>query len=69
MNANDYVMNETIMNDLIEQLKGNPKVIQCIDCGEWIEVDSTNNRTCRCIKCQKKYNRIIKTQKQRQYRS
>ena len=25
MNANDYVMNETIMNDLVEQLKGNPK--------------------------------------------
>lgn len=27
MNANDYVMNETIMNDLIEQLKGNPKAL------------------------------------------
>ena len=27
MNANDYVMNETIMNDLIEQLKGNPNAL------------------------------------------
>ena len=27
MNANDYVMNETIMNDLVEQLKGNPKAL------------------------------------------
>ena len=27
MNANDYVMNETIMNDLIEQLKGNQKAL------------------------------------------
>lgn len=27
MNANDYVMNEAIINDLIEQLKGNPKAL------------------------------------------
>ena len=27
MNANDYVMNEIIMNDIIEQLKGNPKAL------------------------------------------
>ena len=27
MNANDYVMNEEIINDLIEQLKGNPKAL------------------------------------------
>ena len=27
MNANDYVMNETIMNDLVEQLKGNSKAL------------------------------------------
>ena len=30
MNANDYVMNETIMNDLVEQLKGNPKALDII---------------------------------------
>ena len=27
MNANDYVMNEEIINDLIKQLKGNPKAL------------------------------------------
>lgn len=44
------------------------KFIQCVDCGEWIEIELTNNRTCRCKSCQKKYNRKIKTEKQRTYR-
>ena len=26
-NSTNYIMNETIMNDLIEQLKGNPKAL------------------------------------------
>ena len=26
-NTTNYIMNETIMNDLIEQLKGNPKAL------------------------------------------
>ena len=26
-NSTHYIMNETIMNDLIEQLKGNPKAL------------------------------------------
>ena len=44
------------------------KFIQCVDCGEWVEVEFTNNRTCRCKSCQKKYIRKIKTEKQRAYR-
>lgn len=31
----------------------NTKFIQCVDCGEWIEVDVLNKRTCRCNKCQR----------------
>ena len=45
------------------------KIIQCIDCGEWFEVDVGNNRTCRCDDCQKIHDREyqrIKKQKQRQ---
>ena len=32
------------------------KYIQCIDCGEWIEVDIQSKST-RCYKSQKKYKR------------
>ena len=28
------------------------KMIQCIDCGEWIEVDIKDSKTCRCKQCQ-----------------
>lgn len=59
---------------VVENLKRNypihkTKVIQCIDCGEWIEIDSTNNRTHRCEHCQSIFNRKNKTIKQKLYRS
>lgn len=43
------------------------KLIQCIDCDKWIEVDVKNRRTCRCEKCQMLHNRIYeKNKKQKQ---
>ena len=33
------------------------KMIQCIDCGEWIEIDANNSKTCRCEKCTKLHRR------------
>ena len=41
---------------IVENLKRNypihkTKLIQCIDCGEWFEVDSLNSKTHRCDKC------------------
>lgn len=33
----------------------NTKVIQCIDCGEWFEVDSRNMKKIRCDSCQREY--------------
>ena len=49
---------------IVENLKNNtkykePKVIQCIDCGEWIEVDKNNVKTCRCPKCNIEHNREL----------
>jgi hypothetical protein len=29
------------------------KVIQCIDCGEWLEIPTKNNTVCRCLECTK----------------
>ena len=34
-------------------LKPDTKSIQCIDCGEWVEVNTKNNRACRCNDCQR----------------
>lgn len=47
---------------IVENLKKNvtvkkTKFIQCVDCGEWIEVDKNNVKTCRCEQCTKYYRR------------
>lgn len=60
--------------NILENLKTNiaaenkTKVIQCITCGEWFEVDISNKRSCRCEYCQKLLRRETKAKKQREYR-
>lgn len=60
-----YIVNNLEKNVGVKKTK----VIQCIDCCEWIEIDYTNNRTHRCKKCQEIYNRKNKTTKQQEYRN
>ena len=43
---------EYIVENLKKHFKPNTKTIQCIDCGEWFEVDRGNKRTIRCEECQ-----------------
>ena len=37
-----------ILANLEKRLKLQTKVIQCVDCGKWFEVDIKDNETCRC---------------------
>lgn len=46
-----YVVNNLENNISVKKTK----VIQCIDCGEWFEVDSRNMKKTRCDNCQKEY--------------
>ena len=46
---------EYLLDNLEKHLKYKTKAIQCIDCGEWFEVGMKDNRTCRCLICQKEY--------------
>lgn len=55
---------------IVDNLKNNifvkqTKFIQCVDCGEWFEIDMTNNRTCRCKQCQHEENKRIKREYKR----
>lgn len=55
---------------IVDNLKNNisvkqTKFIQCVDCGEWFEIDMTNNRTCRCKNCQHEENKRIKREYKR----
>ena len=38
------------------------KFIQCIDCGEWFEVD-IKSKSCRCENCQKEYRKLLDRQR------
>lgn len=44
------------------------RVIQCMDCGEWIEIDVRNRRTCRCQECQNKMKLQLQNDRQRRHR-
>ena len=54
--------------NLAAEITENSKTIQCIDCGEWFEVDISNKRSCRCEYCQKLLRRKTRTKQQREYR-
>ena len=48
-----YVVNNLEKNIDVKKTK----IIQCIACGEWFEVDALNTKTCRCKYCQSIHDR------------
>ena len=60
-------------NNIVQNLKRNikkksTKFIQCVDCGEWIEVDINNVKTCRCSECNVLHNRELRRLQTQRYR-
>lgn len=57
---------------IVENLKNHfnlkTKTIQCIDCGEWIEVNTKDNETCRCQECYSEYRKSYYREKKREQR-
>lgn len=48
-----FCYGQYIVNNLENNLNvRKTKYIQCIDCGEWVEVDIKDTKTCRCKRCQ-----------------
>ena len=56
-----YIVNNLEKNVNVKKTK----VIQCIDCGEWFEVDIYNSKTCRCENCQHEETKRIKREYKR----
>ena len=42
------------------------KVIQCIDCGEWFEIDIKDTESCRCPECYMSYRKMYKAKKEKE---
>ncbi|EXG87823.1 hypothetical protein K413DRAFT_4724 [Clostridium sp. ASBs410] len=64
-----FCYGDVIVDNLEFNLKPKKtKFIQCVDCGEWIEVDAQNTTACRCNECQKLKNRTYEREKKRKQR-
>ncbi len=61
-----FCYGQYIVNNLTNNIGvKNTKFIQCEDCGEWIEIDALNSKTCRCEICQHEENKRIKREYKR----
>jgi Zn finger protein HypA/HybF involved in hydrogenase expression len=49
-----------IVENLEKHLKPSTKIIQCVDCGEWFEVNVFDSATCRCKDCLSIYKKVLK---------
>lgn len=58
-----------IVENLKRNVKKPTKIIQCVDCGEWLEIDNTNRRTCRCTECQKIEQKRLIAERVRKHRN
>lgn len=53
-----YIVNNLENNICVKKTK----LIQCVDCGEWFEIDIKSNKSCRCNQCNLIHKRAIKSQ-------
>jgi hypothetical protein len=57
-----------IVENLERIFKPQTKAVQCIDCGEWFEVNVFDSATCRCSNCSAEHKRELKRLKMQRYR-
>lgn len=57
-----------IVENLERIFKPQTKAVQCIDCGEWFEVNVFDSATCRCGNCSAEHKRELKRLKMQRYR-
>ncbi len=68
-----FCYGQYVVNNIEKNLKDrgeyrNTKYVQCVDCGEWFEVISTDGMTCRCSNCLAIYKRNRDRIRKKKYR-
>ena len=63
-----FCYGEHILGNLKRNVKKPIKTIQCVDCGEWLDISKKNTKTCRCEECQKKEKRRLARERKRKQR-
>ena len=57
-----------IVENINKHIKSNTKAIQCVDCGEWFEVNIKDTKTCRCEECSNEHKRELTRLRVQKYR-
>lgn len=57
-----------IFENIERNMKPKTKVVQCVDCGKWIEVNIKDNETCRCDECYSEYRKACVRENMKKYR-
>ena len=68
-----FCYGKNIFENIEKNIKPKTKIVQCVECGKWIEVDTKNNKEeYRCDECQsirdKDLNRIASRERMKRYR-
>lgn len=60
---------DIIYRNLVDNnMKKMTKDVQCVDCGEWFEVDKFDSATCRCPECVIEHKRRLSRERKRKQR-
>jgi Zn finger protein HypA/HybF involved in hydrogenase expression len=57
-----------IFENIEKNIKPKTKIVQCVDCGKWIEVNTKDNETCRCDECYSEYRKVCVRENMKKYR-
>jgi DNA-directed RNA polymerase subunit RPC12/RpoP len=62
-----FAYGDYILENIKRYKKESVKVIQCVDCGEWFEVNIKDTESCRCEECASRHKReLARLRKERQ---
>ena len=64
-----FCYGKQIFENIEKNIKSKTKIVQCVDCGKWIEINTKDNETCRCDECYAEYRKKYKAEKEKERRS
>lgn len=63
-----FCYGDYIVENIKNHFSPKTKVVQCVDCGEWFEINVKDTETCRCEECYSAYRRKYKAEKEKERR-
>ena len=54
-----FCYGKQIFENIEKNIKSKTKIVQCVDCGKWIEIGIKDTKTCRCEDCLKEHKKEL----------